>query len=217
MLKANNISKKFGSLEVLKNLQLDVREKEIISIVGRSGAGKTTLLQILGTLDRPDSGTLEIDGVNPFNLSKNALADFRNRSLGFVFQFHQLLPEFTALENICLPGFLDKRQVKKQVENKANELLAYFGLSERRMHKPAQLSGGEQQRVAVARALINSPKFILADEPSGNLDSQNAQELHQLILKLRDDFNQTFIIVTHNMELAELADRKLTMHDGVLI
>lgn len=217
MLKANNISKKFGSLEVLKNLQLDVREKEIISIVGRSGAGKTTLLQILGTLDRPDSGTLEIDGVNPFTLSKNALADFRNQSLGFVFQFHQLLPEFTALENICLPGFLDKRQSKKQVENKAHDLLDYFGLTQRSSHKPAQLSGGEQQRVAVARALINSPKFILADEPSGNLDSQNAQELHQLILKLRDDFNQTFVIVTHNMDLAELADRKLTMNDGVLI
>ncbi len=217
MLKANNISKKFGSLEVLKNLQLDVREKEIISIVGRSGAGKTTLLQILGTLDRPDSGILEIDGVNPFTLSKNALADFRNQSLGFVFQFHQLLPEFTALENICLPGFLDKRQSKKQVENKAHDLLDYFGLTQRSSHKPAQLSGGEQQRVAVARALINSPKFILADEPSGNLDSQNAQELHQLILKLRDDFNQTFIIVTHNMDLAELADRKLTMNDGVLI
>jgi len=217
MLNAQNICKKFGSLEVLKNLNLNVQEREIISIVGRSGAGKTTLLQILGTLDKPDSGILEIDGVNPFKLSKNALADFRNQSMGFVFQFHQLLPEFNALENICLPGFLNKKLSKKQVEDKAKELLSYFGLDARASHKPAQLSGGEQQRVAVARALINSPKFILADEPSGNLDSQNAQELHQLILNLREDFNQTFIIVTHNTELADLADRKLTMHDGILI
>lgn len=217
MLNAQNISKKFGSLEVLKNLNLQVQEKEIISIVGRSGAGKTTLLQILGTLDQPDSGVLEIDGVNPFKLSKNALADFRNQSMGFVFQFHQLLPEFSALENICLPGFLNKTKSKKQVEDKAKELLTYFGLEARASHKPAQLSGGEQQRIAVARALINSPKFILADEPSGNLDSQNAHELHQLILQLREDFNQTFIIVTHNMDLADLADRKLTMHDGILI
>ena len=217
MLNAQYICKKFGSLEVLKNLNLNVQEREIISIVGRSGAGKTTLLQILGTLDKPDSGTLEIDGVNPFKLSKNALADFRNQSMGFVFQFHQLLPEFNALENICLPGFLNKKLSKKQVEDKAKELLSYFGLEARASHKPAQLSGGEQQRVAVARALINSPKFILADEPSGNLDSQNAQELHQLILQLREDFNQTFIIVTHNIELADLADRKLTMHDGILI
>lgn len=217
MLNAQNIFKKFGSLEVLKNLNLQVEEREIISIVGRSGAGKTTLLQILGTLDKPDRGTLEIDGVNPFKLSKNALADFRNQSMGFVFQFHQLLPEFNALENICLPGFLNKKLSKKQVEDKAKELLSYFGLEARASHKPAQLSGGEQQRIAVARALINSPKFILADEPSGNLDSQNAQELHQLILKLREDFNQTFIIVTHNTELADLADRKLTMHDGILI
>ena len=217
MLNAQNISKKFGTLEVLKNLNLQVQEKEIISIVGRSGAGKTTLLQILGTLDKPDSGALEIDGVNPFKLSKNALADFRNQSLGFVFQFHQLLPEFSALENICLPGFLNKTKSKKQVEDKAQELLTYFGLEARASHKPVQLSGGEQQRIAVARALINSPKFILADEPSGNLDSQNAHELHQLIMQLREDFNQTFIIVTHNMDLADLADRKLTMHDGILI
>lgn len=217
MLNAQNISKKFGSLEVLKNLNLQVQEKEIISIVGRSGAGKTTLLQILGTLDQPDSGVLEIDGVNPFKLSKNALADFRNQAMGFIFQFHQLLPEFSALENICLPGFLNKTKSKKQVEDKAQELLTYFGLEARASHKPAQLSGGEQQRIAVARALINSPKFILADEPSGNLDSQNAHELHQLILQLREDFNQTFIIVTHNMDLADLADRKLTMQDGILI
>lgn len=217
MLKAENINKSFGDLKVLKDLNLNVAQGEIISIVGRSGAGKTTLLQILGTLDAPESGSLTIDGAQPFQLSKNALADFRNTSLGFVFQFHQLLPEFTAFENICLPGYLNSAKSKKVVENRAQELLDYFGMSNRAKHKPAQLSGGEQQRVAVARALINEPKLIFADEPSGNLDSQNAQELHQLILKLRDDFNQTFIIVTHNMELANLADRKLTMHDGVLI
>lgn len=217
MLKAENINKSFGDLNVLKDLNLNVTQGEIISIVGRSGAGKTTLLQILGTLDAPESGNLIIDGAQPFHLSKNALADFRNTSLGFVFQFHQLLPEFTAFENICLPGYLNTSKTKKVVENRAHELLDYFGLSNRAKHKPAQLSGGEQQRIAVARALINEPKLIFADEPSGNLDSQNAQELHQLILKLRDDFNQTFIIVTHNMDLANLADRKLTMHDGVLI
>jgi len=217
MLEARNISKRFGTLEVLKNLNLEVHEKEIISIVGRSGAGKTTLLQILGTLDAPESGILTIAGVNPFELSRNALADFRNNALGFIFQFHQLLPEFTALENICLPGFLSKNQSKKDVENRGQDLLDYFGLTDRAKHKPAQLSGGEQQRIAVARALINQPKLIFADEPSGNLDSQNARELHQLILKLRDDFGQTFIIVTHNSELADLADRKLTMNDGILI
>jgi lipoprotein-releasing system ATP-binding protein len=217
MLKAENINKSFGDLKVLIDLDLEVTQGEIISIVGRSGAGKTTLLQILGTLDAPESGVLSIDGVKPFELSKNALADFRNKSLGFVFQFHQLLPEFTALENICLPGYLNNSKSKKEVETRAQELLDYFGLKDRAKHKPAQLSGGEQQRIAVARALINGPKLIFADEPSGNLDSQNAHELHQLILKLRDDFNQTFIIVTHNMDLANLADRKLTMNDGVLV
>ncbi len=217
MLKAENINKSFGDLKVLKDLNLEVTQGEIISIVGRSGAGKTTLLQILGTLDAPESGVLSIDGVKPFELSKNALADFRNKSLGFVFQFHQLLPEFTAFENICLPGYLNNSKSKKEVETRAQELLDYFGLKDRAKHKPAQLSGGEQQRIAVARALINGPKLIFADEPSGNLDSQNAHELHQLILKLRDDFNQTFIIVTHNMDLANLADRKLTMNDGVLV
>ena len=217
ILKADKISKSFGTLQVLKDLDLEVQQAEIISIVGRSGAGKTTLLQILGTLDYPDSGHLEIDGVAPFKLSKNALADFRNTKLGFVFQFHQLLPEFSALENVCLPGFINKNKSKKQVERRAAELLEYFGLTERAKHKPAQLSGGEQQRVAVARALINEPKLVFADEPSGNLDSQNAQELHQLFLKLRADFKQSFIIVTHNMELANLADRKLTMHDGILV
>ncbi len=216
MLKATNISKRFGDLQVLKGLNLEVAAGEIISIVGRSGAGKTTLLQILGTLDRPDSGTLDIGGEEPFKMSKNALAEFRNQSLGFVFQFHQLLPEFTALENVALPGYLNKRRSKTDVDHHAKELLDYFGLSNRMTHKPAQLSGGEQQRVAVARALINRPKLIFADEPSGNLDSHNAAELHQLILKLREDFNQTFILVTHNADLADLADRKLTMIDGEL-
>jgi lipoprotein-releasing system ATP-binding protein len=217
MLSANGICKRFGELQVLKGVNLEVKQSEIISIVGRSGAGKTTLLQILGTLDRPDSGSLEIDGEFPFKMSKNGLADFRNQSLGFVFQFHQLLPEFNALENIALPGYLNKRKSRSQTEARAKELLHYFGLSERAKHKPAQLSGGEQQRVAVARALINSPKLILADEPSGNLDSQNAAELHRLFLQLRQDFKQSFILVTHNADLADLADRKLTMRDGELI
>ena len=217
MLKAKELAKNYGDLSVLKGLNLEVAHGEIISIVGRSGAGKSTLLQILGTLDRPDSGSLEIAGEFPFGLSKNALADFRNQSLGFVFQFHQLLPEFDALENIALPGYLNRKKNKSEIDKRAKELLDYFGLSERSTHKPAQLSGGEQQRIAVARALINSPKLILADEPSGNLDSQNAAELHQLILKLRADFKQTFIIVTHNAEFADLADRKLTMQDGELL
>lgn len=216
MLSAKEISKSFGDLQVLKGLNLEISSGEIISIVGRSGAGKTTLLQILGTLDRPDSGTLEIGGVEPFKLNKNALSDFRNESLGFVFQFHQLLPEFNALENIALPGYLNKKNTRTTVDKKAKELLDYFGLADRITHKPSQLSGGEQQRIAVARALINNPKIIFADEPSGNLDSQNAGELHQLFLKLRADFNQTFVLVTHNADLADLADRKLTMQDGEL-
>jgi len=216
MLSANNISKKYGDLQVLKALNLEVQQGEIIAIVGRSGAGKSTLLQILGTLDRPDQGTLSIAGIKPFDLDKNKLADFRNNSLGFVFQFHQLLPEFNALENIALPGYLNRSKSKSEVDKRAQDLLAYFGLTERGSHKPAQLSGGEQQRVAVARSLINDPKLILADEPSGNLDSQNAWELHQLILKLRSDFQKTFIIVTHNNDLADLSDRKLTMRDGEL-
>lgn len=217
MVIAKEISKSFGDLEVLKNLNLELAQSEIIAIVGRSGAGKTTLLQILGTLDSPDSGTLEIDGVFPFKLSKNALADFRNQNIGFVFQFHQLLPEFSALENIALPGYLNRAKTRAEIDKRSKELLDYFGLSERAKHKPAQLSGGEQQRVAVARALINSPKLILADEPSGNLDSQNAAELHRLILQLRQDFKQSFVLVTHNPDLADLADRKLTMQDGELV
>jgi lipoprotein-releasing system ATP-binding protein len=217
MLIAENIHKRFGDLEVLKGVSLEVQQGEIISIVGRSGAGKTTLLQILGTLERPDSGTLNIQGQEPFKLSSNALAKFRNRHLGFVFQFHQLLPEFTALENVCLPGFIGGEDSKSEVEQHAKKWLDYLGLSNRSGHKPSQLSGGEQQRVAVARALINNPQTIFADEPSGNLDSKNARDLHELFAQLRSDFNQTFVIVTHNSELAAMADRTLTMEDGKLL
>lgn len=216
MLKATNISKSFGDLKVLKGLNFEVNRGEIISIVGRSGAGKTTLLQILGTLDRPDSGSIEIEGEEPFKLGKNALAAFRNETLGFVFQFHQLLPEFTALENIAMPGYLNKKKQKSEVDKRAKELLDYFGLADRSHHKPAKLSGGEQQRIAFARALVNNPKLILADEPTGNLDAQNAAEMHKLVLQLRNDFNQTFVLVTHNADLAELADRKLMLKDGEL-
>lgn len=217
MLIASDIQKSFGSLSVLRDLNLTVEQGEIISIVGRSGAGKTTLLQILGTLEKPDQGTLLIDGISPFALSSNELAKFRNEKLGFIFQFHQLLPEFTALENAAIPAYINGGQSKKEVDKRAMELLDYLGLSDRAQHKPSQLSGGEQQRVAVARALINHPSIIFADEPSGNLDSGNATELHNLFGKLRSDFNQTFIIVTHNPELAALADRSLTMTDGQLI
>lgn len=217
MLIASDIQKSFGSLSVLRDLNLTVEQGEIISIVGRSGAGKTTLLQILGTLEKPDQGTLSIDGISPFALSSNELAKFRNEKLGFIFQFHQLLPEFTALENAAIPAYINGGQSKKEVDKRAMELLDYLGLSDRAQHKPSQLSGGEQQRVAVARALINHPSIIFADEPSGNLDSGNATELHNLFGKLRSDFNQTFIIVTHNPELAALADRSLTMTDGQLI
>lgn len=217
MLIASDIQKSFGSLSVLRDLNLTVEQGEIISIVGRSGAGKTTLLQILGTLEKPDKGTLSIDGISPFALSSNELAKFRNEKLGFIFQFHQLLPEFTALENAAIPAYINGGQSKKEVDKRAMELLDYLGLSDRAQHKPSQLSGGEQQRVAVARALINHPSIIFADEPSGNLDSGNATELHNLFGKLRSDFNQTFIIVTHNPELAALADRSLTMTDGQLI
>ena len=217
MLIASDIQKSFGSLSVLRDLNLTVEQGEIISIVGRSGAGKTTLLQILGTLEKPDQGSLSIDGISPFALSSNELAKFRNEKLGFIFQFHQLLPEFTALENVAIPAYINGSQSKKEADKKAMDLLDYLGLSERAQHKPSQLSGGEQQRVAVARALINNPSIIFADEPSGNLDSGNATELHNLFGKLRSDFNQTFIIVTHNPELAALADRSLTMTDGQLI
>lgn len=213
MIKARDIHKTYGQLEILKGVNVDINEGEVVSIVGSSGAGKTTLLTILGTLDRPSSGTLNIGGIDVYGLNDSKLAAFRNKHIGFVFQFHHLLPEFTAIENICIPALIAKT-AKKEAEKKAEELLEYLGLSARKNHKPSELSGGEQQRVAVARALINSPKVIFADEPSGNLDSNSAKELHQLFFNLRKTYNQTFVIVTHNNELADMADRKLVMKDG---
>lgn len=213
MLFANGIEKKYGQLEILKGVDLRINSGEIVSIVGSSGAGKTTLLQILGTLDRPDSGTLEIAGVNPFKLDSKELSNFRNQSLGFIFQFHQLLPEFSALENAMLPALIGGK-TKKEAEELARPLLVKLGIEDRSQHKPSELSGGEQQRVAVCRALINNPKIIFADEPSGNLDTKNARELHELFFQLRDEFKQTFVIVTHNEELAQMADRSLVMRDG---
>jgi len=213
MVEAIGIRKKYGSLEVLKDVNLSVKEGEIVSIVGASGAGKSTLLQILGTLDHADEGELIIRGESLQKLNKNALADFRNRHLGFVFQFHHLLPEFTALENACFPAFIQGMN-KDVAEQKAKELLERLGLKDRMQHKPSELSGGEQQRVAVARALINKPAVVFADEPSGNLDSKNSRELHELFFQLREELNQTFIIVTHNEELAAKADRCLTIRDG---
>ena len=215
MIIVSNIHKSYGSLEVLKGISLEVEKGEIISIVGASGAGKSTLLHIIGTLDRADSGTVEINEVNVRKLSDKKMASFRNKHIGFVFQFHHLLPEFTALENICIPGFLGKRN-KREVVRKASDLLNFMGLKDRSHHKPNELSGGEQQRVAVARALINDPDLILADEPSGNLDSASALELHNLFFTLRNSFNQTYIIVTHNSDLANMADRKLLIRDGVI-
>jgi lipoprotein-releasing system ATP-binding protein len=213
MLVAKDIQKAYGELPILKGVNLEVGKGEIVSIVGSSGAGKTTLLQILGTLDKPDAGILEIGGVNPFKLSQKELANFRNTSLGFIFQFHQLLPEFTAIENAMLPALIGGKS-KKEAEQLALPLLERLGISSRKTHKPSELSGGEQQRVAVCRALINNPKVIFADEPSGNLDTKNAKELHELFFQLRDEFNQTFVIVTHNEELAHMADRSLVMRDG---
>jgi len=213
MLVAKDIQKAYGDLPILKGVNLEVGKGEIVSIVGSSGAGKTTLLQILGTLDKPDSGILEISGVNPFKLSQKELSNFRNTSLGFIFQFHQLLPEFTALENAMLPALIGGKS-KKEAEQFALPLLERLGIESRKTHKPSELSGGEQQRVAVCRALINNPKVIFADEPSGNLDTKNAKELHELFFQLRDEFNQTFVIVTHNEELAQMADRSLVMRDG---
>jgi lipoprotein-releasing system ATP-binding protein len=215
MIIVKDIHKSYGSLEVLKGISLEVEKGEIISIVGASGAGKSTLLHIIGTLDRADAGTIEMNEVNVLKLSDKKLAAFRNKNIGFVFQFHHLLPEFTALENICIPGFLGKRN-KREVERKALDLLNFMGLKERSQHKPNELSGGEQQRIAVARALINEPDVILADEPSGNLDSASAVELHNLFFRLRNSFNQTYIIVTHNTDLANMADRKLTIRDGMI-
>lgn len=218
MIKALNIHKYYDNLHVLKGVNLHIKKSEIVSIVGASGAGKTTLLQILGTLDVFDKSKskLAINGINIGSLSGKKLAQFRNENLGFIFQFHQLLPEFTALENVCIPAFI-KNTPKTEAVKRAKELLAFLGLSHREEHKPNELSGGEQQRVAVARALINNPAIILADEPSGNLDTESAENLHNLFFKLRDEFGQTFVIVTHNEELANMADRKLVMQDGKIV
>lgn len=213
MLIAKGIHKSFGELSILKGVDLEVKTREIVAIVGPSGAGKSTFLQILGTLDRPDSGEISLNDLQIHQLSAKQLDAFRNRHIGFVFQFHHLLPEFTALENVCIPAYI-KGISRTEAEARAQELLNLLGLSERMHHKPDALSGGEQQRVAIARALINKPSVILADEPSGNLDSANAQALHELFLKLRDEFNQTFVIVTHNEQLAAMADRCLVMQDG---
>ena len=215
MIQATDLYKSFGKLEVLKGISLNINKKEIVSIVGASGAGKSTLLHIIGTLDRPDRGTLLIDGTEVSKLNEKALAAFRNKNIGFVFQFHHLLPEFTALENICIPAFIGGTPREEAVAH-AMQLLDYLNLTERKDHKPAALSGGEQQRIAVARALINSPAVVLADEPSGNLDSKSAQELHQLFFRLRDELGQTFVIVTHNPTLAAMSDRTITIKDGKL-
>lgn len=216
MIKANNIQKSYGDLRVLKGVNLDIKKGEFISIVGASGAGKTTLLQILGTLDKADQGELSINNQVIKKLKDNTISRFRNQSIGFVFQFHNLLAEFTALENICLPAFIAGTP-RKEAEKRAKELLELLNLIDRANHKPNELSGGEQQRVAVARALINNPAVVLADEPSGNLDSQNANELHQLFFQLNKELGQTFILVTHNQKLADMADRKLVMKDGVIV
>jgi lipoprotein-releasing system ATP-binding protein len=216
MLNGKNIHKNYGAVQVLRGVDITIRKAEIVSIVGSSGAGKSTLLHILGTLDKADKGEVKMDNVVISSLQGKKMAAFRNRHIGFVFQFHHLLPEFTALENVCIPGWLAGRK-KKEVEDRAAELLTMLGLSQRIENKPNQLSGGEQQRVAVARALINNPDIVFADEPTGNLDSANANELHQLFLDLRNKFNQTFLIVTHNEELAKLGDRVLYMKDGKMI
>jgi len=215
MIKATDITKSYGSLKVLKGISLEIAKSEIVSITGASGAGKSTLLHILSTLDRADGGSILFDSIDTGGLNDRKLAEFRNRKVGFVFQFHHLLPEFTALENVCIPAFI-ARTGKKEAENRAMELLSFLNLTDRASHKPSELSGGEQQRVAVARALINQPAVLMADEPSGNLDSANAKQLHRLFFELRDKFSQTIVIVTHNEELAEMADRRLIMKDGLL-
>ena len=215
MINVKHIRKSFGSLEVLKDIDLTIQKGEIVSIVGPSGAGKTTLLQIIGTLDRPDTGSVFIDGIDTTTLSQKKLSDFRNRHIGFVFQFHQLLPEFTAIENIMIPAYIACVNTK-EARRRAEELLQFMGLSDRAKHKPNELSGGEKQRVAVARALINNPDVILADEPSGSLDSKNKEELHQLFFDLRDKYGQTFVIVTHDEGLASITDRTIHMRDGIL-
>jgi len=215
MIRAENIHKSFGNLEVLKGIDLAIEKAEIVSIVGASGAGKSTLLHIIGTLDRANKGEVYFENNAISRLNERKLAEFRNKHIGFVFQFHHLLPEFTALENVCIPAFIGKVQRNKAI-SKGTNLLGFLGLSDRLEHKPSELSGGEQQRVAVARALINDPAVVLADEPSGNLDSASAVELHKLFFRLREEFRQTFIIVTHNLELANMADRKLTIKDGII-
>lgn len=216
MIEIKGVTKSFGSLQVLKGIDLCIEKGEIVSIVGPSGAGKTTLLQILGTLDKPDSGSVVVDGIETSTLSTNKLSEFRNRHLGFVFQFHQLLPEFTAIENIMIPAYIAGMK-PKEARNRAEELLAFMGLSDRATHKPNELSGGEKQRVAVARALMNNPAVILADEPSGSLDSKNKEELHKLFFELRDKFGQTFVIVTHDETLATLTDRTIHLKDGRIV
>ncbi|WP_291725444.1 ABC transporter ATP-binding protein [Bernardetia sp.] len=216
MLIAKNIVKKYGSLEVLQGIDVSIAKKEVVAITGSSGAGKSTLLHILGTLDSPDKGEIIINGVEVQKLKSNKLAHFRNEQIGFIFQFHNLLPEFSALENVCMPAFIGKKSVK-DAEKRAIELLERFGIADRKDHKPSELSGGEQQRVAVARALINSPALVFADEPSGNLDSKNAEELHNLFFTLREEFSQTFVIVTHNPELAKMADREIVLKKGLVV
>ena len=216
MIRLTDIRKRFGELEVLQGVSLGVRQGEVVSVVGASGAGKTTLLQIMGTLSRPDAGRVEIGGEDPFALGDKALSRFRNDRIGFVFQFHHLLPEFSAFENVCIPGLIGRRP-RAEVERRAAELLALVGLTARRDHKPGQLSGGEQQRVAIARAIVNAPAVLLADEPSGNLDTRNREEIHRLFFDLRDELGQTVVIVTHDERLAAMADRKITMSDGRIL
>ena len=216
MIRITDIHQRFGTLEVLKGVSLEVAPHEVVSLVGASGAGKTTLLQIIGTLSRPDAGRVEIDGADPFALGDRALSQFRNERIGFVFQFHHLLPEFSAFENVCIPGYIGRRP-RAEVERRADELLSLVGLAARRDHRPGQLSGGEQQRVAIARALINAPAVLLADEPSGNLDTRNREEIHRLFFDLRDELGQTIVIVTHDEGLAAMADRKITMSDGRIL
>lgn len=215
MIKVQGINKSFGSLQVLKNVDLTISKGEIVSIVGPSGAGKTTLLQIMGTLDKPDSGKVIFEGNDVTKYNDRKLSDFRNKNIGFVFQFHQLLPEFTALENTMIPALIGKKD-KTQATKEANDILELMGLGDRKFHKPAELSGGEKQRVAVARALINNPMIVFADEPSGSLDTENKDELHSLFFKLRDQLNQTFVIVTHDTQLAGLTDRTISMQDGII-